>query len=580
MRSKIIFSLLCSFLLFQGCVDDKYDLSNINTDMTVFQNVITLPLGSTAGSSMGKLFFDGISEIVSDPNNDGMYVATYSVETHIPLPDINDIIPDPVNLSFINGFGNIPGGFYDRKFISEPVTSKDKFELTFDDDSALKEFNHALFDTNGDFSTVDVDIQVNGITVNSGNASVYMHVDFPTGFEFELPGGSFTANIDLDDPTRTEYERQFKIAKAGAPDPDGTYTVENITTLTIEAGTDIYFAPNANITTTIHIDNMRFTIVYGRFEVNEEETSSIDMSDFYDYIDENDRNRFSFTEPYIVMNIVSNVGIGINAGITFKPQKNGNDIVVENSVLKGSTEFPLKAATTPNSEITNNIAFGPVEQDSRNLPPSTDWRGNDVQGNNLDVVLKYMPTAMWLNSTGKITPEVCDPTKTFLARDSKISLTYDFKIPFKLEKDFFMAMRDTLKDALDKEIGKMLFSANENTEVEDKILLFGTVESSIPLQMDMQLYALDENNNRLNVDFGVQSIKAGTLNNVVESSIEIEINRGEYDAMRKARHFEAVYSASSNKDVRDTPITEDAKLTLHLKAKKWGGITIKDNDED
>jgi len=576
MRSKFIFSLLCSILLFQGCVDDKYDLSNINTDITVFQNVITLPLGHTAGSSMGELFFDGVDEIAPDPNNAGMYVAIYSVETQIPLPDINEIIPDPVDLTFINDFGLDNNMFPSNQDVTAPKTTEDQFELTFAEDSALKEFNHAWFDTSGNFSTVDVEINVNGITVNnSGEAWVDMDVEFSGDFAFEgegISGQIFKTKIDLTG-SRTKYHN-FKIAKAGVPDADGIFTVYNTTVLTIKAGTDIYFAPNANITTTIHIDDMRFTIVYGRFEVNEEEISSIDMSNFYDYVDEDDRNCFSFTEPYIVTNIVSNVGINIDASILFKPQKN-NDYI---SGIEGSTAFPLDAAT--NSETTNesNIAFGPIMQESRNLPKNTDWR--DVQGNNLDVVLKQMPTSLWLNSTGKATPESCDPRTTFLAQNSKVTLSYDFKIPFKLERDFFMAMRDTLKDALDKDTGKMLFTANENPTVEDKIMLFGTVESSIPLQMEMKLSALDEDNNDILVDLGVQFIKPGKLDNIVESEFEIEISRDQYDAMRKARHFKAVYSASSNNDMRNIPVTDEAMLKLYLKAKKWGGITIKGDDED
>jgi len=577
MRSKIIFSLLCTIWLFQGCVDDKYDLSNINTDMTVFQNVITLPLGQTAGSSMSKLFFDGIDEIVADPNNDGMYIATYSVETHIPLPDINEIIPDPVNLSFINSFGNIPGGFYDRKFSSEPVTTEDQFELTFDENSALKEFNHAEFDMSGDFSVVKVEINVNGITVrNSGEASVNMDVEFPYDFAFEgegISGRKFTTEIDLTG-LRTKYH-QFKIAKTGKPDADGTFTVFNTTTLTINAGTDIDFAPNANITTTIHIDDMRFTIVYGRFEVDDEEVSSIDMSDFYNYIDEDDRNSFSFTEPYVAMNIISNVGIEINAGIEFKPQK--NDAYIKNEQgreLSGATTFPLASATEQYAQVENNIAFGPIPKSI----PQTEWK--PVNGDNLDVMLKKMPTSMWLNSTGKATPEMCDPETTFLAQNSKVTLSYNFKIPFKLESDFFMAMRDTLTDALDKDTGKMLFTENENPKVEDKIVLFGTVESSIPLQMDMKLSALDEDNNDLLVNLGVQRINPGTLNNMTESTFEIEISRDQYDDMRKARHFKIVYSASSNNEMRDIPITDEATLKLYLKAKKWGGITFNVNGEN
>ena len=575
MRSKFIFSLLCSILLFQGCVDDKYDLSNINTDMTVFQNVITLPLGHTAGSSMGELFFDGVDEITPDPNNDGMYVATYSVETHIPLPDINEIIPDPVDMTFINDFDLDNNLFPNNQTVTASKTTEDQFELTFAEDSSLKEFNHAWFDTSEDFSAVDVEININGIIVSSGEAWVDMNVEFPDDFAFEgegISGQRFKTEIDLTGP-RTKYHH-FKIAKASEPDTDGTFTVYNTTKLTINAGTDIYFAPDANITTTIQIDNMRFTIVYGRFEVDEEEISSIDMSDFYDYIDEDDRNCFSFVEPYIVLNVVSNVGINIGAGILFKPQKSDEDI----PGIEGSTAFPLDAATNSGTTNESNIAFGPIMQESKNLPENTDWR--DVQGDNLDVVLKQMPTSLWLNSTGTATPESCDPRTTFLAQNSKVTLSYDFKIPFKLERDFFMAMRDTLKDALDKDTGKMLFTANENPAVEDKIMLFGTVESSIPLQMDMKLSALDEDNNDLLVDLGVQSINPGRLNNIVESEFEIEISRDQYEAMRKARHFKAVYSASSNNDMRNIPITDEATLKLYLKAKKWGGITIKSDDED
>ena len=577
MRSKFIFSLLCTLLIFQGCVDDKYDLSNINTDVTLFQDSISLPLGSTKGNNMKELFFDGIEEITADPET-GVYIATYSVEAHIPLPDINEIVPDPVSLSFTNDFDLGSIVFPNIQDVRVPRTTEDQFELIFDKDSALKEFNHAWFDTSEDFSTVDIEIQVNGITVNNnGNASVDMSVEFPGDFAFELGGqlsdNTFKTLIDLSLNGQT-YNHHFKIAKAGEPDTDGTFTVYNTTILEISAGTDIYFAPDANITTTVHVDNMRFTIVYGRFEVNEQETSSMGMSDFYDYIDDAPDNCFSFIEPYIVTNITSNVGIKINAGIEFKPQKNGIDV----QGIEGSTAFNLPAASDSETTKESNIAFGPIEQPSKNLPQNTVW--SDVQGDNLDVILKHMPTSVWLNSTGKATPEMCDPKTTFLAQNSKVTLSYDFKIPFKLEDDFKIAMRDTLKDALDKDTAKMLFSANKNLAVKDSIVLFGTVESSIPLHFDMTLYPLDENNNRVNAHLGSQKIKPGNGTDKVSSLIEIAIDRSEYEEMRKAVHFEAVYIAESGQEIRNIPITDDATLKLNLRVKKWGGITFESDNED
>ena len=574
MRSRFIFSLLCTFLIFQGCVDDRYDLGNINTDVTLFQDSISLKLGQSKGSNMSDLFFNGIDEISIDEN--GMFLATYVIESDFPLPNINDIQPNPVNLYSNYALNILPNGDVNSD-IQLSIENSNEFSFSFPYGSPLEELDHATFDTNANYSTVNIDISVNELSVYGGNATADVTLEFPASLGFDgLPNNQISIPIDLTENTRS-YNSQLKLNRADAPDQSGRYTVNNSILLNIKEGAYIYATPNASISIIISINNIRFITAYGKFKIDDSKMVSIKIADLYKYVDEDDNNQFSVTEPYVLMKTESNVGFPINMNVSFIPFKNNEPIRLADrwhSPLTANSQILLHPSESPTSSPKiNNFAFGPVIQ------PEWESEWEEMIGDPLNLILKEMPDSLLINARG-ITFENDNTEKMFLTVNSRMDMEYRLIIPFKMEHDFHVTLKDTLMDVLDKDVRDMLFKANQNPTVKDSIVLFGTVESGIPLHFEMNIYPLDENMNRINVDLGKQEIDAGREDRMEESPFELSIRQDDYEAMRNAEHFEVVYLAKSDQLIRNTPITENSLLKINMKVKKWGGITFSSSNEE
>lgn len=91
-KKRLTLCALISFATFTACVDNQYDLSDINTDGTTIGDEWVSPLGTGTISIKKLIDFDKVQEIRPDEN--GNYIARYSGNLSADLTDfIEDLRP-------------------------------------------------------------------------------------------------------------------------------------------------------------------------------------------------------------------------------------------------------------------------------------------------------------------------------------------------------------------------------------------------------------------------------------------------------------------------------------------------------
>ena len=562
MQSKTAIIVLMIALLFSfSCVDEKYDLGNINGDMNLFQYA-QIPIGATKNINLDDLF-KGIEEIKA--NKQGRYYALYASSATIHLPDESEIKINPVNVKFdtplqiTNQDGITP---IDMESTTTDVT---EFELDYTEDSSLKELYEADLNTENGYSNVEVDILFQGLQVRSGEATAEIKVVLPKTFKLEQ-NNIFLTTIDLAKTNEAYYNLLLnRIGKSDDPEDPSLCSAENTTTIKIKQGADIWIN-NPKVIITLKIDDIHFNTVYGKFDIHKDAQTDINLSNFYDFMDDDPDNRFSFEEPRLFVTTNSNIGTKLNASLRFTTYKNGYEqMTTMADVIIPPTQQPFTFKK-------NNFGFGPV--------PLPGWGGISEQPweseFELAEMLEGMPGNMEAAIETYITPQECDPQTSFLTKDLDMIVDYHFEIPFILANDFRMVFKDTLRDVFaDEDLRKTLFTENVNSSVKDSIIFYGEVKTSIPLNLTMKLIPLDESYSEITgVNLGEQSISPSPDGiTVKESTVQFILNRSDYSAMRNAVHFKALFIADTD-EKSNVSITNKQTIKAELKMKKWGGITI------
>ena len=585
MRSKFIFSLLCTLFIFQGCVDDKYDLSEISGEITLFQDSIMMPLGHSAGtgSNMGNLFFKGIEAITV--REDGVYFAVYYPEESIfPMPSVEELMlnfDDGVELKSSLGLTSQEVATN----IEIPFNQSGEFTGSIYGD-ILTRLDSAFFDTGYNLSVVNIDVTFDGLSINNGETpTADINIVFPESFGFKnLPDNKFSTTINLTENGKT-YNNRINLSKVGAPDASNKYAISSTTTLKINAGTQISVSSDASVSIKISFNDLQLAVVYGKFDINDRQnTTMIEVKDFYNYLDEDDESSFAFAEPYLVMETVTNTGFPLDIDLTFRPRK-----INKTLSLMATSKVPIlpvkSPILSPLNENESKFGFGPKVQENwldmtrKSLAEISDHlkiRPKDslwikMVGTPLNDMLKAMPDSMRIESVGNVADS---DEPTFLTRETRLDMNYRFIIPFILDNGFKIAMKDTLRDIFDKDTRKMLFTGNP--EAKDSVVLYGTVESGIPLKFDLKISPLNDDDQKVGIVFPSTIIHPGNINGDNQKTISdfaYVIGPDDYDKMRNVAHFEATYIAT-NEEISNMRITDRDKLYMTLKVKKWGGITF------
>ena len=302
----------------------------------------------------------------------------------------------------------------------------------------------------------------------------------------------------------------------------------------------------------VKLSGIKFNSVYGHVNPGIDPiTTRIDLTDMPDFM-KGDSVSLDITKPVIALETQSNLEIPINATMTLTPMRNGSKISENEKTL--TLKMPKAVSGTKSTRFW-------IAPDSVGMPNNYEFVQSNIQS-----LFKTVPDEITFTVNAEANME--EQHHIDLNADYKMKVKYDVTVPMAFGDELKVEIRDTISD-LDESIGDIAFSGKG-------LELFGSILNSIPLELELTVTPLDEDNKPINVTPAKQLISAGTRDGGAAST-EISIKLKDPDGLLKdVRGFEMKFNASSNETAGGTPIRPDNFVKADLKVRLNGGINIGD----
>ncbi|MDY6800313.1 MAG: hypothetical protein SVU94_03705 [Bacteroidota bacterium] len=465
---KNIFIALAIIFTFSQCMHDEYEFDKLSDEMEINVDILT-PL-AYGYLSMDDIIFEFDSTSYINTDEEGLLFITYEDSLFSFLADELIDIPDQ----------NFPEYFIESDDDIPPYASWDDTVVV--ERTEYYEFN---FSNNEDpdsiyINTADLNLQINstfqhtGKLIISSNYIKHNNQPFNHTININNSSGSFSANqtlvlnnhvIEFIDTTVTDtsflpIDFTFELYDSGAGVNSGDQ-VEIILTLT-----DVDF--NAIFG---YVGNYELMSEAGELELNFFES----LSDGY----------IEFEDPQVNFNIRNSFGVPAEINIErFAGFKNEND----------SITLDMEPEINP-----SNYAF-PVIDEFGETKDTTISINRD--NSNISAFLAFLPTYLQYNMNATSNPDGPGGAYNFVTKESKIEVDLEFVLPL-----WFKANNIALQDTIEMDLSGI----NEDAEMIEKINLVLQVFNGLPVDIDFQIYFMDELYNPVDTlfDQGSQPIIAG-----------------------------------------------------------------------
>lgn len=309
-----------------------------------------------------------------------------------------------------------------------------------------------------------------------------------------------------------------------------------------------------NIRVEARIANIAFKSVYGVVNPKIDiANTTIPLDDVYDNLKENNIEAvLDITKPVISVRTESNLSIPINATVSLTPKIDGSP------VAGGQQSFSISIPKALGPTDILKKAFW-ISPDSAGMPTGSEFIKTDVQK-----IFRTIPQNIVMApdiQVDKTQQHFIDVTGKYF-----FNLFYDVVIP--------LAFGEDLKIKITKDITGIEPGIGEKAKVVGGIELLGSIQNSIPLELELAIIPLDEDNERIPIDTVTQIINAGAKDgSAVASKLNLKL-KDPGGLLKDLRAFRLIFTASSNETVAGTPIKENNFVKADLKVRVDGGINI------
>lgn len=259
-----------------------------------------------------------------------------------------------------------------------------------------------------------------------------------------------------------------------------------------------------------------------------------------------------FENPYIKLEMNTNVGIPVHGDLELIPVYNG----VEDQSKKITASITLPQSDSHLESHTRKYWISGLD---KGRPSDYEYIKADIRS-----LIKNLPEKINLKMTAGT-----DKSKTAIiepSADYKLSLDYEFGVPFAFGEDFRFKLCDTLTG-----LGGTLPALFETGNLS----IVGTVNNSIPLQFDLELEVLDSNNKVLELKHSTkQKIESCASDGTTSvSNLDLHLFKKEGVDMSGASSLKLTFLITSA-NVTGVPVNEDDFIQADISAMVSGGITF------
>ena len=499
-----------------SCVDENYDLSKLNTEITVGGDSLTVPVGETAKLTMQDLLGDQAISYLSVAA-DGSYRISVSdqmngssslpaINTALDLGgiapnveiDIFDFSPYQSVISLLPPNNEVELATYVAT-ISDPVAVDTNIQVTLQLDlpEGLKDLSKVKFT---DASKMTIALSVPDCPLTDGELTPNITVDFSSLLQIAGGGSINLSELQLTKANSYAASKQYSVQELviGAGDFNANLHKLALDKKITVAGNAVVTNPKttpANVTaagklkvkvavtlSNLEIDKVEAKVAYTLAQQN----MTVTLGDLSGAFGDNLEVTLDLYNPSLKFDLATNLGIPSTIQATLVPWKNNQAQTAK------QVQVNFAMAASPSATQTSTSKYF-VATHNEGCPSGYTYVNADIAA-----LIKMMPDSIRVTfdvTTVDTQTSVLEPTAT-----SNFNVAYEVNVPLQVGPDFRIALRDTL------EIG----SVGQYLSLAEACAVTGAVENTLPLNLNMNVTFTDANNNAIALaKAATQTINAG-----------------------------------------------------------------------
>lgn len=580
-----IFFIYYSILLFASC-ESAYDLTKkIDGDITIGGNELAFPVGTTEKILLSKLLNISDSKTLFESKNGDYYITMKEdikpTAFSIPNITINETSIDTKPLIFFPQNRRSAKSTNTINFNSkEPLP----FEIESSIPSEVISITSATFKKNefGKFPTLTLHIKFSGFPKEISSITIpNITFDLPKVMIYEpdeeIIGNKLIASgeIDLTEGTGV-YTKELHISGLNLTDnytmtidPNGNKTMHINQPLDMN-GQLVINSNNPILSDiseikgskSIEFSGASIDIITAELDININPIEYSYITEFPDFM-KDPNNYLDLLNSSVSIDIATNSTAAITAKTTIKSQKNNAT----------DAEIKLDLLLTPaniGGDIVNSRYW--ISSNNEKAPASHTWVNKEII-----TLIKNVPQTINIS----LTPQITNRNNTVeLDKNYFIKLNYELLIPLMLGEKLSINYAEDFK-GLKKDI-------SDYTNKLSELILDVETSNNVPLNLNLTPIALDTNGNIINgveisVNGDIKSAEKDNSNKTtgtkeVKSNSKLVIKEITKGALKELDALRLNIKAKSNKLTEGTMLNKNQYLTLTMKAKIPGGITININE--
>ena len=565
-----------------SCVDENYDLSKLNTEITVGGDSLTVPVGETAKLTMKDLLGneavsflqtaeDGSYQIsVSDQMNvsssmpainTSLNLGGLAPSVEIEILDLTDVASSPY-LALLPQNDEIALATY-VSTISDPVAVDTNIQVVMQLDlpEGVKDLSKVKFT---DASKMTISLSVPDCPLTDGELNPAITVDFSSLLTIAGGGSINLSELKLNKTNNYQASKQYSVQELNiAPGDfnanlhqlalDKKVTVAGNAVVTDPKTTPakISTASKLKVNVAVTLSNLQIDQVEAKVGYNlSQQNVTLELGDLTGAFGDKLEVTLDLHNPYLKFDLTTNLGIPAAVQATLVPWKN-NQAKTENQV-----QVNLSMDAAPSATQTSTMKYFIASHDE-SRPAGYTYVNADIAS-----LIKLMPDSVRVTfdvTTIDTQTAVLEPSATY-----NFNVAYQVGVPLQVGPDFRLALRDTLEVG---SVGKYLALA-------EAVAVTGAVENSLPLNLKMVVGFTDENNNAIALAKAAeQAIAAGNLDgSATTTPLDVEVKFADKNAAQNVTKVVLSFEITSGGVAR--AVNKDDYVKARIAAGLRGGITV------
>ena len=572
--------LVAAVLLVASCVNEEYDLSNVNPEITLCESGLAFPVGSTQKITIKDLLDSSDNTIFSKGEDGTIYITsngTIAVEKAIPsLLDFSGVKLEDLTYKKDHLYSKesvvIPPALGDGEFvIPDGILPKKNFEkqvfdveFSIDLPKEIKSVRNLVLNKD---AKVEITVSVKDPFISKGSLVPDVDVDLSEFLKIEGVDGAINlSDLALDEKNGYTSTKVYNIQGLNIDFSEFTDKIDIVKKSTISGSISL----TGGVTDRATLEkssNMEFDLVVTFRDITIDKVEAnvdyqldainqvVDLTSLPEILRSKDVC-LDVYNPYIVLDLNTNTGIPLNVTLSLVPYKDGAPVPSSDMVA----ELVIPASESSDKSVSQKIWIGGIN----------DGLGSDIHfvQANISNFLKLSPDSIHVSIEAGTDPagiSIFDATADYF-----VNMDYKLAVPLSFGPDFRVALSDTID---------VSGAGIEDILQWNQVQLVGSVTNSLPLQFDIEILMLDASGAVIPAEQTKQTItscnKDGSAN---VSPLDILLAAKSATSLSPLEKMKISFVIAS-KGVSGVPITDESYVQASLSVKLPKGITLGRNQQ-